>query len=162
MPRPRARRGTAAAADPMLHTQLPPLALAISLLLQHPRLAASIAEPQALRRLDEKGADVLLALLDKIAADPAITTARLLESMRAAPSYERLAELAARPHLVAADALESPFNDALARLLQQHTERRRLHLIERLRQAPAAEKRALQQELKALLEARKGAAGGGE
>ena len=71
----------------------------------------------------------------------------------------RLAELAARPHLVAAEALESQFNDTLARLLQQHTERRRLHLIERLRRAPAAEKRQLQRELKALLDARSGVGG---
>ena len=71
----------------------------------------------------------------------------------------RLAELAARPHLVAAEALESQFNDTLARLLQQHTERRRLLLIERLRRAPAAEKRQLQRELKALLDARSGAGG---
>ncbi|MDD9822691.1 MAG: DNA primase [Gammaproteobacteria bacterium] len=152
--------------DAMRQAQLAPLALALSLLLQHPRLASSIADREwgALRRLDENGAEVLLALLDKIAADPVITTARLLESMRAAPSYARLAELAARPHLVAAEALESQFNDTLARLLQQHTERRRLHLIERLRRAPAAEKRQLQRELKALLDARSGvggAAGGG-
>jgi len=156
------RRRSAAgdATDPMRQTQLPPLALALSILLQHPHLAA-VAERAKLAELDENGADVLRAVLDKIAADPAITTARLLESMRDAPSYPRLAKLAARAHLVAADALESPLRDALARLAQQHTERRRLRLIERLRQAPAAEKRALQQALKALLDARRGDGDGG-
>jgi len=147
--------------DPMRQGQLPPLALAISLLLQHPPLAASIANPQGLAQLDERGSEVLLTLIDRITADPAITTARLLESLRHEASHARLEELAARTHLIAPEALQRQFNDALARLLQTHTERRRLRLIEQIRrESDQAGKRALQRELKALLDARKGAGAG--
>jgi len=164
--RPPAARGGGRrprASDPMRQGQLPPLALAISLLLQHPRLAASIPNPRGLTQLDERGSEVLLALVDRITADPAITTARLLESLRDEASHARLEELAARTHLIAAEALEAQFNDAVARLLQMHTERRRLRLIEQIRrESDQAGKRALQQELKALLDAGKGVAGAGE
>lgn len=150
-------------AEPMRQAQLPPLAMAISLLLQNPGLAARAEHHRdALRRLDEKGAEVLLALLDKIAAEPAILPGHLLESMRHAPSHARLVELAARPHLIAADAREAQFSDTVARLLQQHTERRRMHLIEQIRQAPdAASKLTLQLELKTLLDARRAGDGDG-
>lgn len=146
--------------------QLSPLALAISLLLQNPQLAASITDARALRQLNERGADILLSLLDHIARDPATTTARLLESFRAQPAHPHLEKLATRPNLIDPEALVSQFNDTLARLLEQHSERRRLWLIEELRRGRSAgsEKRALERELKQLLDARAapGEAGGGK
>ncbi len=141
---------------PPAQGQISPLALATSLLLQNPDLAATIPDPQPLQKLNIRGAQVLLGLLGKIARDPDITTARLLESLRGDPAHAYLEKLATRRNLIERGVLAAQFNDLLARLLENHAEQRRLSLIEKLRQGPAgAEKQALKREMKALLEARK-------
>ena len=133
-----------------------PLALATSLLLQNPSLAAGIPDPEALKKLDARGAEVLLGLIEKITVDPEVTTARLLEAFRGDPTHKYLEKLAGRRNLISSGALTAQFNDALDRLLENHAEQRRLSLIEKLRQGPeGAEKQALEREMKALLDARK-------
>ncbi len=137
--------------------QISPLALAISLLLQNPPLAASIAEPKALQTLTMKGAEVLLRLLEKIAADTDLTTARLLEAFRGEAVYAYLTKLATRTNLIEPHALAKQFNDTLARLLENQTAQQRLSLIEKFRQnsPQGADKQALQRQIKELLAARK-------
>ena len=143
---------------PLQPGQLSPLALAISLLLQNPELASSIPDPASLKQLNERGADILLGLIDKITRDPEVTTARLLESFRTEQSHAYLEKLATRSNLIDQEALVSQFNDTLGRLLENHIERRRLWLIEELRRGVPAgdERRALERELKELLDARRG------
>ena len=132
------------------------LALATSLLLQNPSLAAGIPDPEALKKLDVRGAEVLLGLIQKITVDPEVTTARLLEAFRGDPTHKYLEKLAGRRNLISSGALTAQFNDALDRLLENHAEQRRLSLIEKLRLGPeGAEKQALEREMKALLDARK-------
>ena len=132
------------------------LALATSLLLQNPSLAAGIPDPEALKKLDARGAEVLLGLIEKITVDPEVTTARLLEAFRGDPTHKYLEKLAGRRNLISSGALTAQFNDALDRLLENHAEQRRLSLIEKLRLGPeGAEKQALEREMKALLDARK-------
>ena len=138
--------------------QISPLALATSMLLQTPGLAALFPDLKPLRQLDIRGADILLGLLEKIAEDPDITTARLLESFRDHSSHKHLEKLAARRNFIDHGALDAQFIEILAHLLENHAEQHRLSLIEKLRQRPAAaEEQALKQEMKALLEARKDA-----
>lgn len=139
-----------------VQTQLSPLALAISLLLQDPSLAAT-AELDELQSLRLPGGDLLLGLLQYVARDPNITTARLLEAYRNDENYAHLEKLAMRENLVqtSGDAAVAQFADLLARLLEMDAERRRLALIEKMRLANTREEqRALQVEMKALLERR--------
>lgn len=142
---------------PSARGQISPLALAVSLLLQNPELAASIPDPESLRKLDVRGAEILLGLIEKITLDPEITTARLLEAFREAPGHAYLEKLAVRANLIARDALAAQFNDALDHLREAHTGQRRLSLIEQFRQGlpEGSEEQELKQEMKALLEARK-------
>ena len=136
--------------------QLSPLALAASLLLQNPQLAVTIRDPEPLRQLNIRGADILLRLIEKIIQNPDLTTARLLESFRDEKSHKHLEKLATRRNFIDPDALATQFNDLLERLLENHAEQHRLSLIEKLRQHPAAaEEQALKREIKALLDARK-------
>ena len=154
--RPSARWHRSEAQKPLADGQPSPLALATSLLLQNPALATSISDPEALKKLDMRGADTLIGLVKKITGDPQINTARLLEALRGDPNHPYLEKLAARRNYIDSEALTAQFNDALDRLLERHAEQRRLWLIEQLRQAPeGAEKALLEGEMKALLEARK-------
>ncbi len=153
-----ARRGNASAqhAQSEQQGQLSPLALAASLLLQSPQLAATIRDPEPLRQLNVRGADILLGLIEKVTQSPDITTARLLESFRDDKSHKHLEKLATRRNFIDQAALATQFNDLLGRLLENHAEQHRLSLIEKLRQHPtAAEEQALKREIKALLDARK-------
>ncbi len=143
------------AATPPQQGQISPLALATSLLLQNPKLAASIADPKPLQKLNIRGAEVLYGLVDKIIQDPAINTARLLESCREQAAHKHLEKLAARANFIAPQALTAQFNDILRSLLESHAEQRRLAVIEKLRQgAEGDDEQALKLELKALLAAR--------
>jgi len=63
---------------PELHRRPPPEWLAAALVLQHPRLAAQLPEPDDWKTLDKPGIELLSRLLERIAADPEITTARLV------------------------------------------------------------------------------------
>lgn len=152
----RAARRRPAQPDSPMQGQLSPLALAISLLLQHPQLAASIPQPDALKKLNLRGAPILLELIEQIIRQPDITTARLLESFRQEPTHDYLEKLATRAHYIDEAVLAEHFNDALARLLDHQDEQRRLALFEKIRQGvpEGAEKQRLQQEMKALLDAR--------
>lgn len=150
-PGPRAKKSLA-------EGQPSPLALAISLLLQNPQLAASIPDPAVLKKLDLRGAEVLRGLIEKITLDSKITTARLLEAFRGDPTHKYLEKLAGRRNLIGSGALAAQFNDALNRLLENHAEQHRASHIEKLRQGPeGAEEQALEREMKALLDARKAA-----
>ncbi|MGI9311603.1 MAG: DNA primase [bacterium] len=136
--------------------QLSPLALAVSLLLQHPHLAASTPAPSSLAQLDLRGAEVLREIIAAIARDGDITTARLIESFRDDDkTHAYLQRLAARDNHIDDDALTAQFNDTLERLLEQQTDQHRLALIAQLRKELSAdEERRLKQEMKALLDAR--------
>ena len=125
--------------------RLSSLAMAISLLLQHPELADSLSAPADVDGLTLKGADVLRRLLRMIRANPAQTTAGLLESFRTELVHGWLEKLAGRPNMIDDTQLASFFADTVNRLLAQQAEQRRLVLLEKSRTAALndAEKREL-------------------
>jgi len=61
-----------------LHRRPPREWLAAALVLQHPRLAAQLPEPDDWKTLDKPGIELLSRLLERIAADPEITMAQLV------------------------------------------------------------------------------------
>ena len=135
--------------------QLSPLALAVSMLLQHPRLAARV-EPNDLVGLDEPGADTLRALVEKITQDAETTAARLLEHFREDEKiHAYLAQLAARENHIAPDALERQFTDTIAHLVEIGRSRRREEKIGRLHfDLPPHERARELQEIKEMLNTR--------
>ena len=75
---------------------------AITLLLHFPAAAVAVLEPQRieLRRMNQPGVSMLVALLEQLGASPAATMAQTLERWRDRPEYRRLCELAASELLV--------------------------------------------------------------
>jgi DNA primase len=121
-PEPLARhRGRMSAGRGNLLTQ------AITLVLQHPKAAAVIKDPEMLMRVDKPGVGVLKDLLLQAteAANP--STAILLERWRDLPEYGRLAELAMADPLVAdADAAAKELKMAVEKLLEEYGPGRRM------------------------------------
>lgn len=135
--------------------QTSPLDQAVSLLLQNPQLAATVADPESIARLDD-GA-ILGRLLEKITADPTVSTARLLELFRDdTQTYARLQELATRNNfIVDATAQQQQFQDTLKSLFAAQARRRRENLVEQLRvETDPARKRQLTQDMHELLKTR--------
>ena len=138
-----------------------PLALAVSMLLQHPQLAARVAPGNAnangrdLHDLHMPGAETLRALVEKITGDAQTTTARLLEHFRGdEKTHAYLAQLAARENHIDLDVLEKQFDDTIARLREDEVKRRRAEKIgEYQRGLPPQETGRALREIKEMFEA---------
>jgi DNA primase len=132
--------------------QISPMALAISLVLQNPQLAETVAEPEELHALKTQGADILARLVDLSAGEPDQNTARLLEAFRDSRYHGYLEKLAVRPTYIDDESREAHFADTIDHLMEDQKEQRRLQLLEKSRQQSleSGEK----QELAALLQAR--------
>ncbi len=103
------------------------LTQAITLVLHHPKAAASIEDPEALARVDKAGVDVLRELLAQAAAAPNPSTAVLLERWRDRPEYGRLSELAmAEPLVGEAEAAAKELRMAVEKLLVEYGPGRRM------------------------------------
>lgn len=70
------------------------------LVLHHPGAARDVLDLEALRAVPARGVDVLVELIEAVAANPRLTTAQLVERWRDRPEGARLAELAAAESLV--------------------------------------------------------------
>jgi DNA primase len=70
---------------------------AIARVLQRPRAAAAIREPERLRETGDRALAVLAELVETAHEEPGLTSAQLVERWRDRPEYERLAQLAALP-----------------------------------------------------------------
>jgi DNA primase len=134
--RPRARR----AGRGGLITQ------AIQLLLHFPQAHAGVTVDarDALSAVDVPGLGVLRTLLDELHAQPAASTAQVLERWRERPEYRRLAELAAEPALIDPAAAARELRDAVGRLIDGGREQRLNALLARADALNAEEKLELQ------------------
>jgi DNA primase len=120
-------RGRAAIAHP---TRPSRMALAIALLLDHPELAAQVAEaPDDWRRASSPGAAILAQLLETIAAYPTINKAVLLERWREREHFTYLQRLSVDPFLqdIPPDGVAAELVGALTRISEDvlKDERRR-------------------------------------
>ncbi|HUO96146.1 MAG TPA: DNA primase [Steroidobacteraceae bacterium] len=106
---------------------------AIARLVQQPRAALGIENPEALRLSGDRGLDVLAELIEMSQSEPHLSPAQLVERWRERPEYERLAELAALPlpELEAA-AVARELAAAVSKLVAEAGPERRLdELIEK-------------------------------
>jgi len=105
-----------------------PIRMAIALLLQHPEIykASEGLIPPDL--LDNPKQRILKTLMQQIAADPEMNTAKLIELWRESRIFNALSTLATWDHQVPEDALKSEFVDILLFLSKQNRE----YLIQQL------------------------------
>jgi len=93
--------GRSAAKRPLRHREeggLTPMSRAVLLCLQHPEVVTEIPQDEIEISLELRGADVLLKLIDYCHAEPAISTARLLERFSDTDHYPYLVKLATKPY----------------------------------------------------------------
>ena len=128
-----------------------PVRHAITLLVQYPELAAQVEDATRLAALEQPGADLLAALVELLHRRPDLTTAAILEHWRGEKAAEHLARLAMVRLDIPEEGLHEEFADTLARLEEQHAERRIGALLEksRLGQLSGEEKQELQRLLAA-------------
>ncbi len=106
---------------------------AITLLLQHPQLAACAGDPQRFNRLQQPGVALLIELLELLQANPQISTAALLEHWRGREEERHLFTLAQRELLLDAeqDDLENELLGAIKGLEQQLLRQRQQELSQK-------------------------------
>jgi DNA primase len=106
---------------------------AISLLLQHPQLAATAGEPQRFNALQQPGIALLIELLELLQANPHLSTAALLEHWRGRDEERHLFTLAQRELLLDAeqDDLEMEFLGAVRGLEQSLLRQRQQELSQK-------------------------------
>ena len=94
---------------------------AITLLVQHPELAAQVEEPVLLAPLRQPGISLLVAMLEVLHQQPNLSTSALLERWRGQEEGRHLATLAQQELLldVERDDLADEFNGAIRGLRQQ-------------------------------------------
>ena len=112
----------------------PPLVRrAITLLLRQPDLCTLPDLPEAWRRLDWAGIDILIQLLEIIRDQPNLTTAQIIERWRGEETFSHLQKLwlMSENDPTPIDGLESEFRGALNRLSEQYLEQVRRWAIER-------------------------------
>ncbi|MCW9089213.1 MAG: DNA primase [Gammaproteobacteria bacterium] len=127
---------------------------AITLLLQHPQLAAQVEDTTALAGLQQPGVGLLLEMLELLRQRPNLNTSALLEHWRGRDEERHLFTLAQRELLLDAeqDDVEKEFLGALRGLRQQLLKQRYLELSRKpLSQMSAEEKmeyQSLMQEMR--------------
>ncbi|MCK5818137.1 MAG: DNA primase [Psychromonas sp.] len=110
-----------------------PMRLAISILLQHPKLAFSLPLFPEFKIIDLPGINLLCEILDICRARQDLSTGQLLENWRDKPEYSNLSKLAIWNNDVEEDKHEDVFFDILENFLTIHikTKIEKLKLKER-------------------------------
>jgi DNA primase len=98
---------------------LPPLPLAIALLLQYPESAQHITLPEALHTADQPGISTLRALLEQLQANPGLATGAILETWRDAKAAAQLGKLAAWQLITPAEGAKAELAGALQKVVMQ-------------------------------------------
>ncbi len=99
-----------------------PLRVATALLLQNPELYSMCFEKLQDCVLDNERHQVLKTMMEQIAHNPRINTAKLVESWRESPLFDSINKLAAWEHQVPDDALAKEFIDIVIFLTKQNQE----------------------------------------
>ncbi|MBI2787004.1 MAG: DNA primase [Legionella longbeachae] len=108
--------------DQMLTIARTPIRIAIALLLQHPEIYAKSREQINISLLDAQEQEILLKLLNQLAANPKANTATLIESWRNHPYFDSINRLAAWDHQVPEQELIKEFIDIVLFLQKQNRE----------------------------------------
>ena len=110
---------------------LSPIRNAISLLLQHPKLAVMIGDLSEFKQSDLRGYDVFVELAETILQHHGVNTASLLERYREQSHFQALEKLATHHHLMDESELETTFQAVLQQLKNALIEQQLEQLIEK-------------------------------
>ncbi len=102
---------------------------AITLVIHHPVAAATVDIPEGLSKVDIKGAELLLELLELCADNPALTTAGLLERYRERPEHPHLLTVAASELLVSESIAPTVIGDTLQQIVEREAPGRRTDVL---------------------------------
>lgn len=119
------------ALDTNKHITRSPVRIAIAILLQHPETYVACEAQLSPTMLDSQKQRVLKALMQQVAENPTINTAKLIESWRDSPIFEALSKLAAWDHQVPENALTKEFIDIVLFLEKQNRENMIQQLIKK-------------------------------
>ena len=127
-----------------------PIRIAIAILLQSPEIYKACATQLSPTMLDAQKQRVLKTLMQQVAENPAINTAKLIESWRDSPIFDSLNKLATWEHQVPDSALMKEFVDIVLFLAKQNRENTIQQLINKAHQhgLTEAERLNLQERLK--------------
>lgn len=104
--------------------KITPMRLAISLLLQHPKMAYQLAEIPEFKEIQLPGLTLLNTLLEICRKTPNLSTGLLLEHWRGLPQERQLITLATWKNQVQEDKYEQVFFDILDNFLSLHLTQR--------------------------------------
>ncbi len=121
------------ATPPQSPVRMPPVRLAIALLLQRPSLALQAGDPERLGGIELSGVEMLEEMLSLIQAHPELSTGALLERWRESPQAPYLFKLARWQHPLPEQEWEAEFNGALERIAAQGIEQRKQRLLDKSR-----------------------------
>ena len=115
-------------------------------MLEHPHLVEVLDDLSALEPINVPGIDLFKQLMHQCKANPAITSAQLIESWRGTEQGKVLAKLIVWQHHIDADAAEDVFNDILDKIIDTFIENKTETLLQkaRLGQLNSSEKQELQ------------------
>lgn len=135
-------QSTPTSPDVTLSQRPSPLKTAITLLLQHPHLAAELdnTRTNTLKNSTTPGVKLLHQLINHLKTHPNLTTGALLEHWRDKPkTASALARLAASQHPIPLEGLKDELQDALTRIHQKETEHTIQALLTRAKNTPLSE-----------------------
>ena len=121
------------ATPPQSPARMPPVRLAITLLLQRPALALHAGDPGRFDGIELPGVEMLKEMLSLIQAYPELSTGALLERWRESPQASYLFKLARWQHPLPEQEWQAEFSGALERIADQGLEQRKQRLLDKSR-----------------------------
>jgi len=111
-----------------VQTGFSPVRMAITILVQHPELHATISDYEKIATLATPGIDVLLNLLNLLTENPQLNMAAVLERTREAKFGAHLRKLAVQPLTLAEEALQHELLGVINQLQQEAIAQRQAYL----------------------------------
>ncbi len=101
------------------HRPMPMVRRAITMLLQHPRLATLDDLPKKWQKLDSVGTNLLSKLLELAQNHPNLKTAQFIERWRGTEEHQHLSKLSTVELFIPEQGIEAEFRDTLVAIEQQ-------------------------------------------
>ena len=130
--------------QPRSEGRQPLLTQAIKLVLHHPPAALAVTDVNALRKVDIRGIEVLVELIEIARSHKDMRTMQLIERWRDRPEWTRLSELAAEGGLIDAAAAGKDLAKAIAKMVAEAGPGRRLDELIALHPTEEEETEAMQ------------------
>ena len=109
-------------------TAISPVRMAITMLLQHPKLHADVGEFNKISSLELPGVKILIQMLETLHENPHLNTAALLERARDSQHEAHFQQLAQQSLVFEVDKLQPELNGIIQQLQQQAIEQRHEYL----------------------------------